>query len=188
MLKLVLSAVLLLAAIPALADRSSVVSLGLYGDARATGATYSDAGNSTGSNFLGGARLTLGFEDAPLAIPPPGFYTHELRLVPELFTGFLMDDSHAEGYLGAGARIEGQIASNMRMVNMRTGIYVAGRGLVIGGHQDAAAELALGEWLERGGQRGRFGWEGAVMMRPRMWDTGQTHELDALFSLYVGWH
>ena len=25
------------------------------------------------------------------------------------------------------------------------------RGLVIGGHQDAAAELALGEWLERGG-------------------------------------
>lgn len=188
MRKLVVPALLFVAS-TASADRSTVVSLGLTGDARATGATYSDAGSSNVTDFLAGARLSLGFEDAPLAIPPPGLFVTEARLVPELFTGFLADDTHAEGYVGAGARLEGDIASNVRDVNMRTGIYVAGRGLVIGGHQDAAAELAIGEWLERGGKRGRFGWEGSVVMRPRTWDSAdRQRELNALFSIYVGWH
>lgn len=170
------------------ADRSTVMSLGLVGDGRAAGPSYSDAGSSKVSDVLGGARLALTFEDAPVPIPPYGLVDHDVRLVPELFTGFLADDTHAEGYIGAGLRGELQLASNMRGVNLRTGIYAAGRGVIIGKHQDGALELALGEYLEHGPGRTRFGWEGAVMMRPRSWDTAdRARELDALVSIYVGW-
>jgi hypothetical protein len=170
------------------ADRSTVMSVGLTGDARANGASYSDAGGSPVSGLLAGARLSLTFEDAPVAIPPPGLIDHDARIVPELFAGFLANDVHAEGYVGAGARLEAQLASNMRRANLRTGIYVAGRGVIIGKHQDGALELALGEYLEHGAGRTRFGWEAAVMMRPRNDAAAdRDHELDALVSIYLGW-
>jgi hypothetical protein len=67
---------------------------------------------------------------------------------------------------------------------MSGGLYVAGRGLVIGKHQDSGVELAMGSYLLTRGAS-RVGWEFGVMMRPR--DHWGLHELDALFTLYVGW-
>lgn len=164
-----------------------MMALGLTGDARATGASYSEAGNSNDLAKLAGARLTLTFEDAPLAIPPPGGLATDTRLVPELFAGFLADDVHAEGFVGAGLRAEAQLASHRHARAMRTGIYLAGRGLVIGEHRDAAAEFVLGEYLDLARGR-RFGWEGGAMMRPRGDEsTNRSHELDAVVTIYYGW-
>ncbi|HTR50436.1 MAG TPA: hypothetical protein VMJ10_06980 [Kofleriaceae bacterium] len=183
----VAAALLVLAASSAHADRSTVMALGLTGDARATGASYSAAGDSNDLAKLGGARLTLTFESDPLAIPPPGGLAADTRLVPELFTGFLADDVHAEGFVGAGLRAEAQLASHRHARAMRTGMYVAGRGLVIGGHQDAAAEFVLGEYLDLARGR-RFGWEGGAMMRPRSdQSTDRSHELDTIVTIYYGW-
>jgi hypothetical protein len=180
-------ATLCVAAAPALADRSSVMQVGLTFDGRARGATWSDAGKKDVSP-VGGARVSLSFEDAPVPIPEPGFFSTDTRLVPELFAGFLSDDERAEGYIGAGLRGEVQLASNMRSVNMRTGIYVAARGMIIGKHQDPGAEFVIGEYLERGAGHCRFGWEGGALMRPRP-DAApdKQRELGALISIYVGW-
>ncbi|HEY1554110.1 MAG TPA: hypothetical protein VGF94_04710 [Kofleriaceae bacterium] len=174
-------AVLLVSA-TAHADRSTVMALGVTGDARATGATYSAAGDSNDLAKLGGARLTLTFEEPALPIPEPGAVATDGRLVPELVAGFLADDVHAEGFVGAGLRAEFDMASHRRAWPMLTGVYVAGRGLVIGAHQDPGAEFVLGEYLALAHGR-RFGWEGGAIMRPR----GDSRELDAVVTLYYGW-
>ena len=164
-----------------------MIAIGLTGDARATGASYSAAGDSDDLAQLGGARLTLTFEDAPLPIPEAGAFAMDGRLVPELFTGFLADDTHAEGFVGAGLRAEAQLASHRHAWAMRTGIYAAGRGLVIGGHQDAGAEFVIGEYLDLARGR-RFGWEGGAMMRPRGDAAADhSHELDAIVTIYYAW-
>jgi hypothetical protein len=177
----------LAAASPARADRSTVWSLGATLDERALGTSFSDAGTEP-ARALGGARLTLAFEDAPLAMPPPGLYEAGVRFVPELLAGFLADDTRAEGYVGAGLRAEIDLASNRHLANMHTGIYLAARGIAIGKQQDGAAEFAMGEYLSHGPDLRRFGWEGSVLVRPH--PSGQadgTRELDALMSLYVSW-
>jgi hypothetical protein len=180
-------ATLALAAGPARADRSTVMTLGATLDGRARGPTYGDAG-SQDVHWLGGVQFALGFEEQPLAIPPSGYFVHDTRLVPELLAGFLADDIHAEGYIGGGLRGELVLASNKRDANMRTAMYLALRGIVIGSHQDPGAQLLVGTYLERGGRSTRFGWEGGIMMRPRPYDTPEhQRELDALISFYYGW-
>src|SRR5438105_6072629 len=88
---------LILVASPAFADRGTAVTIGVTGDARATGHTFGETANSEALSKLAGARLTLSFEDELLAFPAPNQVDTDLRLVPELFTGFLADDVHAEG-------------------------------------------------------------------------------------------
>ncbi len=162
------------------ADTLTVVDVGVTGDMRAHAHSF-DATANAQEHPAAGLRLTLSFERPPLV-----YVDHpmtEARLVPELFIGALGDERIGEGYIGAGARLEGAIAG--RPGRMSGGVYLAGRGLVIGSHHDSAAELAIGEYcLVRGGRR--IGWETGAMLRPR--DHEGRHELDALVTLYVGWN
>jgi hypothetical protein len=176
----------LLAAAPARADRDTAVVIGATLVARSTAATFSAAGKAD-VRMLGGGRLTLSFEDPPPPIPPPEAIEVDMRLVPELLAGFIADDVHAEGYVGAGLRGELWLASARRGFRMRTAMYTAARAIVIGEHQDGAAELAIGEYLSFSGHR-RFGWEVGVVIRKRGGvPAGEARELDALVSIYVGW-
>jgi hypothetical protein len=178
---------LLLLSSTAYADRAGVWSLGVTLDGRATGPDFSTTAEKE-VNPVGGARLTLGFEDPATPMPPAGLFEGEAGLVPELFVGFLADDTRAEGYIGAGLRGELRIASNRRAANMRTAMYVAARGLVIGKDHDSATEFVLGTYVSRGADRQRFGWEGGAMIRPRpQAPADQATELDALFSIYLSW-
>lgn len=175
----------LLAAAPANADRSAVVSIGLLGDARATGESFSAAGSSNNLSLLGGMEGIVSFEHAPLAIPAPGEISADLRLSPELLAGFVADDVHAEGMVGAGLRGELALAAHRR-ASVRTTMYIAARGVVIGGHHDGAAQIMVGEYLTfMNGNR--FGWEGGAMIRPRSGvDSSEARELDTLVNIYFG--
>jgi hypothetical protein len=177
---------LLAIATPALADRSATFELGVTGDIRASGSSWSAAGNSHDLHELGGVQLVVGFEHAPLPIPEPGALATDLRLVPELLAGFVADDERAEGFVGGGLRGELQVASNKRAA-MRVAIYTAVRAIAIGKHQDGAGELVVGEYISLPRGR-RFGWEGGAMMRPRS-DVAEdrAHELDTLLTIYLGW-
>jgi hypothetical protein len=173
--------VALLVAAPASADRSAAISLGLLGDARSTGDSFSAAGGSHDVSLLGGMIGIVSFEHAPLAVPPLGEIATDLRLSPELLAGFLADDVHAEGMVGAGLRGELAIAANRRAA-VRTTMYAAARAVVIGKHRDGAAQLMFGEYLTLANDN-RFGWEGGVMLRP----TDTARELDTLVNIYFGW-
>ncbi len=130
--------VLALLALPGLARADVVTTVGISLDGRATGPTFAKTADSPVESILGGGRLTMSFESAPLAVPPVGSYVRDTRLVPELLAGFLADDTHAEGYVGAGARLELRIASMKHERLWRGGFYFAGRGVLVGGHQDGA--------------------------------------------------
>jgi hypothetical protein len=185
-----LAVVALALAGPAHADRHNsvaTVELAAIGDARATGPTWGATAERDVAPW-GGSRLTLSFEDAPLAVPPPGLSAHDTRLVPELFAGFLANDIKAEGMLGAGVRGELALASHRRSSPVRIVMYVAARADVIGKHRDGAGEAAIGEYILLGDGSTRFGWEGGAMMRPRPHAVAsRSHELDALMSIYLGW-
>ncbi|HEY1546639.1 MAG TPA: hypothetical protein VGG28_02400 [Kofleriaceae bacterium] len=170
----------------AIADRSATFELGLTGDVRAQGSSFSAAGASNDLSTLAGLQLVVGFERAPLAIPEPGGLSHELRLVPELLAGFVADSSHAEGFAGAGLRGELQLAVN-RQAALRVAMYVAARAIAIGAHQDGAAEFVAGEYLTLA-HGNRFGWEGGAMIRPRSdVPADQARELDTVLTIYYGW-
>ena len=175
--------VVLALATPALADRTTSITVSATLDARGSGSNFDTAG-TVPVHMLGGARITLGFEDAPVPIPAPGGVAAGFRVVPELLAGFLGNDLLVEGFVGAGLRAELQLASHRRGVQMRTAIYTAARAEVIGKHQDGAAELVLGEslWLHCGA---RLGWEGGAIIRPH--DRDGERELDAVITFYIGW-
>jgi hypothetical protein len=178
--------VLALLAAPAFADRSPTFELGLTGEVRSQGDSFSAASSSQDLATLAGLQLVVGFERPPLEIPPPGGLFHELRLVPELLAGFVADSSHAEGYAGAGLRGELQLAVN-RKAQMRIAMYVAARAIAIGAHQDGAAEFVVGEYLSLD-RRHRFGWEGGAMLRPRSdVPADEARELDTVLTIYYGW-
>ncbi len=163
---------------------STVTAVSLMGAGTSHGSDYSVASNEEAS-WRGGARLTLTFESAPLPIPEPGFYDHDLRIVPELFAGFLADHIKAEGMVGAGLRGELHISSFRHDCPIRTVLYTAARLEVIGGHQDGAAEFAVGSYL-LGRDLRRFGWEIGTMLRPTAYlGPDRANELDVLFSMYV---
>jgi hypothetical protein len=163
-------------------EADAVVWLGASGDARANGSTF-DAAGSADTRMLGGGRMTLSLERAAPARPAPRKLVTAGRIVPELIGGFVVDGQHVEGYVGLGLRAEGWLSTS----KLRTAIYAAARPILIGGHQDRAIELVIGEYLLFGGGK-CFGWEGGAMIRPRDGvAVDQSRELDAMMQLYVGW-
>jgi len=171
----------LLATGTANADRMPVLSLGGAVDMRFHGQTWDHAANKDEDpSVFGDTRLTLAFEDRPMPMLPRGVVAAQGRLVPELFVGAALGERLGEAYAGAGVRGELALAS----WKMRTSMYVAARGLVIGSPRDAAGEFALGQYILLRGAT-RFGWEGGAVVRPR--DRQGGHGLDAIARLYVGW-
>ncbi len=168
----------------AAADRAPVISIGGVIAARSYANQQSDP------EAVGGGRLTLAFEDAPIAIPA-GPFAHSERLVPELVAGFLSNDTRAEGFVGAGVRAEIQLARNASgpiPFRSRMSIYTAARAKIIGKHQDPGGELVIGEYILLGRGSTRFGWEGGLGLR-RVDDgaSARSPQLEALLDIYIGW-
>jgi hypothetical protein len=178
-------ALVALTAATAHADRSTAIWVGGTFDA-----TSKSNETQNDPHINGGARITLSFEDTPIAYPEPGTFDTDTRLVPELFAGFISNDVRAQGYLGAGLRGELQLARNnaiARPFHMRLAMYLAARAKIIGKHQDAGGEFMLGEYIFSQGNL-RVGWEGGlgVIKRPE-WNAQESPELEALLNVYVGW-
>jgi len=185
-MRVVGSAIFVIALAPA-ARADTVTTFAATIDGRAYGGSWSHAAYANVTSVLGGARVTMSFEAPPLPVAPPTLYIHDTRLVPELFAGFLADDTHAEGMVGAGLRAELRMSSHRHDAVVRGGAYIAARAILIGGHQDGAAEFVIGSYITTNRRGTRVGWEGGAMMRPRH-DTSadQANELDALITMYVG--
>ena len=152
------------------------------------GTSYANTTNQD-ANMNAGARISLTFEDAPIAVPPPGLFDHDARLVPELFAGFYMNDTRARSQLGAGLRAEIQLARNQVdgvAYRMRVAMYAAARLKISGPNADGGAEFMIGEYLIGNHDR-RFGWEGGlgIVKRPEL-DASQSPELEALVNIFVG--
>jgi hypothetical protein len=168
------------------ADRAVVDTLSVTADMRARGRTFGEAGDSNDPSWLGGARLAVTFEEPELPGPPYGTQ-YGFRLVPELFAGFLADDKHAEGYLGAGARAELHIAGRRHGRLRRLVTYFPARALVIGGHQDPGVELGIGQYFPLRDHR-RVGYEYVIMWRDRPNAApAAERELNGLLSVFVSW-
>ena len=167
------------------ADRSTVLTLGVNLDAR----SYANE-TQQDPNWNGGLRATLAFEDAPLALPPPGLMDVETHLVPELLAGFISNDARAEGFVGAGLRAEIQLARNQsELRRFRFGFYAAARAKITGEHQDAGGEFVIGDYILLGPSGAtRIGWEGGlgVIKRPDL-RAEESPELEALITIYAGW-
>ena len=137
-----------------------------------------------------GARISLTFEDAPIALPPAGLFDHDARIVPELFAGFYMNDTRARSQLGAGVRAELQLARNQAdgiPFHMRVAITSRPVSKISGPNADGGAEFMIGEYLIGDRANRRFGWEGGlgIVKRPEL-DATQSPELEALVNVFVG--
>lgn len=176
-------AVLLLATGTARAERVPIITLGGTLDMRFAAPTWQVAETKQTPDVFGGMQVTLAFEDKPLPLTPRGKVAGEGRLVPELIAGFVSSDRYAEGYVGAGVRAEVHVAGP----KVNAGFYIAGRGLVIGAHHDAAGEFVIGDYimLPHMTRMTRFGVEGGAVVRPE--DRDADHELGVVARLYVGW-
>jgi hypothetical protein len=169
------------------ADRAVVDTISVTTDIRAHGHTFSEANDSKDVSVLGGARLTLTFEQPAIAPRATRGANFDFRLVPELFTGALADAKHAEGYLGAGVRGELHVASRRDATAARVVSYVPVRAILIGGHQDPAVEFGIGQYFPLRDHR-RVGYECTGMLRKRPDGApAEARELDMLLSVFVGW-
>ncbi len=168
------------------ADRLTVVTVG--GSFAAEAQDPPDDGKQL--KEFGGARLTLSWEDPTIAFPPTPLITESsLRLVPELFAGFLGNDVKGEGLLGAGLRAEVQLATLGRPpfnIPLRAAFYLAARGEVIGAKQDAAGELVFGEAFPFRAGKMKIGFEGGVMMR-RNTDPVWTDRPIGVMTMFMSW-
>ena len=182
-MRLALAIVVLLVPGLAHADRTTIVNiggnLGVHGD---VDATTPDA--------LGGPRLTLAWENEPLAIPAePGTHDLGVGLVPELVVGGFFEEDRMEGYLGVGVRAELRMAQNaMGLLKWTTrgAGYLSGRALVVGESRDVTYEFGLGQYFARVSNFTRFGYEISVLHRPH-WQQSDSQYIGFLMSLYVGW-
>jgi hypothetical protein len=164
----------------AYADRETGVMLGGLLDVRNT----QDAGPPAMPIVMGGARLTLSWDDPFVARPRElGRNAASARLVPELFAGLMTNDVHAVGELGAGLRGEVQVSTNQAL-RIRVGFYAFARGLVFGEHRDPAGEFGIGEYFPIG-DRLRFGFDGGVAVRHDSMATSNLIEVVA--HCYIGW-
>ena len=125
-------------------ERTTTVTLG------ASLGGYSDPNSYDSAKAVGGGTLALAWEHAPPAMPLVPGYNTDGSIVPELFVGLLADDQRGEMLLGAGVRAELRIAQKEQglfKVSAKCALYAAARGMVIGNQQDAAGELAAGDYI-----------------------------------------
>ena len=149
--------------------------------------------SSDGTTNYGEARLSLGWEREPLAIPATKGHVFDLALVPELVAGGFIASDRAEMFVGAGLRGELRMAQRdmgLLQVTARGAIYLALRGLVVGAQREPVIELGIGEYFTRLHNRSRIGFELDALIR-----TGTDPTLDGisdgqsngmLFQIYVG--
>ncbi len=139
-----------------------------------------------------GPRVTLSWENAPLAYPDAPGYRFAGAIVPELVGGALVDDERAQGFIGAGLRAELKMAQRemgLLRVSARGGIYLAARGMVIGDERKPLGEFAIGEYICIG-QTGRIGFEGGLLVgRADSMDTFEPNstKIGGAALFYVGW-
>jgi hypothetical protein len=136
----------------------------------------------------GGPRITLGFENPPIAMPAKPGYSFAGALVPELTAGALFSERRGDLFLGLGARAELQIGQNKQgllEVSARAAIYAAVRVLVIGKEQDTAADFAIGTYFYVKG-RTRIGGEINVMVREAPIAFPTEEQMAVFASAYVG--
>lgn len=180
------AALLLVLAGTAHADRLTVVTVG--GSFAAEAQDQPD--DAKQPKEFGGARLTLSWEDRTIDFPPSrGVTEASLRLVPELFAGFLGNDVTGQGLLGAGLRAEVQLATLGRPpfnIKLRAAFYLAARGEVIGAKQDAAGELMFGEAFPFHAGKMKVGFEGGIMMR-RNTDPAWTDRPIGVMTMFMSW-
>lgn len=137
-----------------------------------------------------GPRLTLSWEYAPLAMPDAPGYRFGGSLVPELFGGALVDDTRAQGFIGAGVRAELKMAQReqgLLKVSARGAAYLAARGMVVGDQRKPFGELAIGDYFVVG-RSSRLGFEGSLLVgRPDEMTMDHSPKVGGLVLLYVGW-
>lgn len=137
----------------------------------------------------GGPRVTLGFENEPVAMPPTPGYSFAGAFVPELTAGALMSEARGDLFLGLGARAELQFGQNKQgllQVSARAAVYAAARVVIIGKEQDTAGDFALGTYFYVKG-RTRIGGELNVMVREAPMDFPTEEQMAVFASAYVGW-
>ncbi|MFN0247661.1 MAG: hypothetical protein ACKV2T_12315 [Kofleriaceae bacterium] len=137
----------------------------------------------------GGPRITLGFENPPVAMPPQSGYSVAGAFVPELTAGALMSEKRGDLFLGLGGRAELQLGQNKQgllKVSARAAFYVAGRIVIIGKEQDTAGDFAVGSYFYIKG-RTRIGGEVNVMVREAPMSFPTEEQMAVLASAYVGW-
>jgi hypothetical protein len=141
---------------------------------------------------VGGPRLTLSWEHAPLAMPATPGYNVGVSLVPELFGGAFFDDTRAQAFIGAGVRGELKISQKqmgLLKVSARGAAYLAARGMVIGDDRKAYGEFAIGDYFLIG-KSARLGFEGSLLVgaAEQMTYYGDTdRRIGGIVHVYVGW-
>jgi hypothetical protein len=186
-MRILLVAALVVPTSVAHADRVTTVNIGgMFG-----GVENAHTDESPEMKPAGGPRLTLGWENAPLALPATRGFTADLAFVPEVTAGAIMSDQRGEVMVGVGARAEVRMAQRdggLLKVSARAAVYLAVRVLVIGDHKDTAFEGVLGEYLYLGKGRVRLGGEMGVIAREQT-NAIYVHnrEMGVFASAYLGW-
>ena len=138
-----------------------------------------------------GPRVTLSFENAPLAYPDTKGYKLGGDIVPELFGGAFVLTDRAEAFLGAGVRFELKIAQykmGLLEISARGAAYLAMRGMVVGDERRGFAEFGLGEyWIV--GKSMRIGFEGSLIVgrEDQMDEFSSRSNWGGVVELYFGW-
>lgn len=171
-----------------LADRTTAVNLGgMFGGVENLDNVDNYYEQPT-MHAAGGPRITLGFENAPIQMPPVPGYNVGVAFVPELTAGAMLGEERGDMFVGIGARGEVQIAQREKglfKVSARMAFYLAARAVVIGKDQDTAAELAFGEYFYVGKGRTRIGGEISVFAREAPMSYGES-QMAVFASAYVG--
>lgn len=173
----------------AFADRTTTVNLGgMFGGVENLDNVDNYYAQPT-MHAAGGPRVVLGFENAPILMPPTPGYNVEVAFVPELAAGAVLGEERGDLFVGVGARGELQLAQREKglfKLSARMAFYLAARALVIGKDQDTAGEFVLGEYFYVGRGRTRIGGEISVLAREAPMSFSET-QMAVFASAYVGW-
>lgn len=152
-------AVLLVLTSVSSADRQTTIAIG------GMGAILERDNQADPQNSLG-TRLMLAWAPPPLRQPDEPAIRTRWSFVPEVFLGGWLERDRAEGFLGAGARVELQIAQRDLGLFARTmtySLYVAARAMRLGGQEGSPfGEAAAGDYFLLG-RRTRIGFEFSAM-------------------------
>lgn len=173
----------------ALAERTTTVNLGgMFGGVEDVDNVDNYYEQPT-MHAAGGPRITLGFENPPIAMPTTPGYNVGVAFVPELTAGAMLGAERGDLFVGVGARGELQIMQREKgllKVSARFAMYLAARAIVVGKDQDTAGELVIGEYFYLGRGRTRLGGEVSVFSREAPVNSNE-RQMAVFASAYVGW-